>query len=202
MKNDRRVDLESLKALAHPLRVQIIDALAAYGPHTASGLADRLGESSGATSYHLRQLEKHDFVREVEGKGTGRERWWERTPGGFTIGHEHLNESPAARSASRLVMREWVNRREATVRDFVDRGHTEVSSEWMDASVLGTSNIPLTVTQLAELSAAIMQVVDDFADKYRGQDVPGARPTQVQFASFPLIDGVESATSDDTKAQS
>jgi DNA-binding transcriptional ArsR family regulator len=202
MENERRVDLESLKALAHPLRVQIIDALAAYGAQTASGLADRLGESSGATSYHLRQLEKHQFVREVEGKGTGRERWWERTPGGFTIGYEHLNESPAARSASRLVMREWVNRREATVRDFVDRGHAELSPEWMDASVLGMSSIPLTVTQLAELSAAIMQVVDDFADKYRDQDVPGVRPTQVQFASFPLIDGVESAASDHTKAQS
>lgn len=191
MTNDRRVDLESLKALAHPLRVQIIDALAVYGAQTASGLAERLGESSGATSYHLRQLEKHDFVREVEGKGTGRERWWDRTPGGFTIGHEHLNESPAARSASRLVMREWVTTRENAVRDFVERGHTEVATEWLDASVLGSTNIPLTVAQLGELSAAIMELVDTFADKYRGQDVAGSRPVQFQFATFPIIDGVE-----------
>ena len=58
---DRQLDMESLKALAHPLRVQILDTLSTYGQFTASGLAERLGESSGATSYHLRQLERHGF---------------------------------------------------------------------------------------------------------------------------------------------
>jgi DNA-binding transcriptional ArsR family regulator len=66
--------VESLKALARPLPVQILDVLSTYGAQTASGLAERLGESSGATSYHLRQLERHAFVREVEGRGTARER--------------------------------------------------------------------------------------------------------------------------------
>ena len=80
---ERTLDMESLKALAHPLRVRILDVLSTYGQFTASGLAERLSESSGATSYHLRQLEKHGFVREVAGKGTARERWWERVPGGI-----------------------------------------------------------------------------------------------------------------------
>src|SRR5688572_10834361 len=75
--HDGELDLESLKGLAHPLRVKILDLLSTYGPATATGLAERLGESSGATSYHLRQLARHGFVREVEGRGTGRERWWE-----------------------------------------------------------------------------------------------------------------------------
>ena len=79
----RTLDVNDLKALAHPLRVQLLDALSTYGAATASGLADRLGESSGATSYHLRQLEKHGFVRELKGKGSARERWWERVPGGL-----------------------------------------------------------------------------------------------------------------------
>jgi DNA-binding transcriptional ArsR family regulator len=87
---DRKLDVESLKALAHPLRVQILDRLSVHGAATASGLADALGESSGATSYHLRQLEKHGFAREVEGRGTGRERWWERTPGGISLSPEML----------------------------------------------------------------------------------------------------------------
>jgi DNA-binding transcriptional ArsR family regulator len=58
-----------LKALAHPLRVQLLDALSTYGPATASALGERLGESSGATSYHLRQLEKSGFVREDAARG-------------------------------------------------------------------------------------------------------------------------------------
>ncbi len=67
---------ERLKGLAHPLRVRILGALRTGGPATATGLAARLGESSGSTSYHLRQLEKHGFVLEVEGSGSKRERWW------------------------------------------------------------------------------------------------------------------------------
>src|SRR6478609_11448403 len=70
-----------LKALAHPLRVQILDLLSTHGALTASRLADLVGESSGSTSYHLRQLARHGFVREVRDRGTARERWWERPPG-------------------------------------------------------------------------------------------------------------------------
>ena len=73
---DHVLTSESLKSLAHPLRVRIYDELSSYGPMTASGLAERLGESSGSTSYHLRQLAAYGFVEEVEGQGTARERWW------------------------------------------------------------------------------------------------------------------------------
>src|ERR1700712_5859125 len=83
---ERDLDLVALKALAHPLRVEIFGVLSTYGPFTASGLAERLGESSGATSYHLRQLAKHGIIVEVEGKGSARERWWRMAPGGVTIG--------------------------------------------------------------------------------------------------------------------
>src|SRR4051795_3709734 len=108
----RNLDMESLKALSHPLRVQMLDALSVYGPATASGLAERLAESSGATSYHLRQLEKHGFVREVEGRGTTRERWWERVPRAISIENKEYRDSPAAMAASKLVLNEWTDTRE------------------------------------------------------------------------------------------
>jgi len=81
----RSLDMTSLRALAHPLRVRMLDVLSTYGPQTASGLAERLGESSGSTSYHLRQLAQHDFIREVADRGNARERWWERVPGGISV---------------------------------------------------------------------------------------------------------------------
>ena len=40
-----------LRALAHPLRLQLLQVLSAEGPATASQLGRRLGGSSGATSY-------------------------------------------------------------------------------------------------------------------------------------------------------
>ena len=51
----REISTSALKGLAHPLRMAIYDALSALGPQTATTLAKRLGESSGSTSYHLRQ---------------------------------------------------------------------------------------------------------------------------------------------------
>ena len=191
------IDLESLKALAHPLRVKIVDTLSTYGAHTASGLAEKLGESSGATSYHLRQLEKHNFVREVEGKGTARERWWERVPRAISLENKEYRDSPAAKAASKIVLDEWTDTRERRLREFVDQGEDVLSDEWMDASTISLANIWVTAPQLAEITAAMQKVIDDSALRYRGQRVVGARPALIQLATFPVIDGVE-ITSEDT----
>jgi DNA-binding transcriptional ArsR family regulator len=69
-------DVRALRALAHPLRNRLLAHLRLHGPATSSGLARAVGESRGATSYHLRRLAAYGFVEEVEGRGTQRERWW------------------------------------------------------------------------------------------------------------------------------
>ena len=84
-RSERILDAGALRALAHPLRVRLYDILSQYGPQTASSLAELTGESTGATSYHLRALARHDLIREVEGRGTARERWWERPAGRVTL---------------------------------------------------------------------------------------------------------------------
>lgn len=67
---------EALKAFAHPLRMAIYDYLADHGPATATQVGRHLGESSGQTSYHLRQLAKHGIVEDDPEHTGGRERWW------------------------------------------------------------------------------------------------------------------------------
>jgi len=42
-------------------------------------LGERLGESSGSTSYHLRQLASYGFIEEDEKLTTAHERWWRAT---------------------------------------------------------------------------------------------------------------------------
>jgi DNA-binding transcriptional ArsR family regulator len=69
-------DVRALRALAHPLRNRLLGRLRLHGPATASQLGRVFGESSGSTSYHLRQLAAYGFVEEIEGEGTARERWW------------------------------------------------------------------------------------------------------------------------------
>lgn len=191
---DRRIDMESLKALAHPLRVQILDVLSTYGAQTASGLADRLGESSGATSYHLRQLERHAFVREVEGRGTARERWWERVPGGIALDHANLPPTAAARAAHDLVLRQWQRTRETLLDDFLSHGDDVLPRRWMDASIVSTANARLTSDQLKALTEELQAVVDRHIDRHQHQKnspVPGARPVQIQLNGFPVLDADE-----------
>lgn len=185
---ERVVDAESLKALAHPLRVRLVDALSTYGPATASGLAERLGESSGATSYHLRQLARHGFVREVEGRGTARERWWERVPVSLQLGSKETRATPAGRAANRLVTREFISTRQNLLRDYIE-SESEVDDEWSDAATISLLNLHLTAEQLAEVSARLDALVAEFRERWVGETPPGSRPVQIQINAFPVVDG-------------
>jgi DNA-binding transcriptional ArsR family regulator len=186
----RTVDVASLKGLAHPLRIQILEVISRYGPQTAGTLAERLGESTGATSYHLRQLAKHDFIREVEERGTKRERWWDRPKGMLTIVTRELASSPATREAAQLVSREFEHNRAAALADFMEHGWFEESPEWSDAASASTTNIRLTAEQLAELSRSVEEHIAQLVGRLRSAGVQeGARPVQIHFNAFPLRDG-------------
>ena len=186
----RVLDMTSLKALAHPLRVQIVDTLTTYGAHTASGLAARLGESSGATSYHLRQLEKHGFVVEDASRGSARERWWMRTPDGISVMPIEYPPGPAERAASELVTRESQVIRDALLNDFINHGN-ELERRWYEAATLNTVILRLTSDQLAELVAEIETITESYAARFKKEGVPGTRPVQIQFNAFPVMDAEE-----------
>lgn len=187
--SQRELDVESLKGLAHPLRVQIFDTLSVHGPATASGLAERLGESSGATSYHLRQLARHGFVREIDGRGSARERWWERVPGGIQLTPEGVIDSEAGRAASALVMREWEQNRAILLQDFIQRGLDELGMEWVMAGALATMNLRLTREQLADVVASWEAWMREVLEPLRDRNDPGSRPVQFHFNAFPVVGG-------------
>jgi predicted ArsR family transcriptional regulator len=186
---DRTLDFASLKALAHPLRIRLLEVLSSYGAQTASTIAHRLGESSGSTSYHLRQLAKHGFVREVAGKGTARERWWERPPGSLTVTTPELAADPASRDAVRLVNNQLGLRRAKALNDFLDKAFDVLPEDWTEASMIATLHTHLTVDQLAEITRETEAFLRSRLQRHRGQqDAPGTRPVQIQFNAFPLLD--------------
>ncbi|MGC5223248.1 ArsR/SmtB family transcription factor [Micromonospora sp. DT81.3] len=185
-KDYRVLDAGALRALAHPLRVQIYDILSQYGPQTASSLAARLGESSGATSYHLRALAAHDLIREIEGRGTGRERWWERPKGGVTFANPEAMRTPSGRAATQLVMAEFFRRRQQQLVDYVNRGIINEPETWQESSLLSTSTARMTVEQTQKLGREIQALVDAATDKYRDQQGEGVRPVTIRADIFPL----------------
>lgn len=183
----------ALKGLAHPLRVKILDLLGSHGPLTASGLGELLGESSGSTSYHLRQLEKHGFVREVEGKGTARERWWERSPGRFTISDPRDPHDHAGRETAYLVNAEFERARQEKIWALLRSGD-RLPEEWQHIGTLSTHNLRATPEQVV----AVIAAWDDFVRQHLAplqvaKGAPGERPVQVHFNAFPLLDPAEDA---------
>ena len=183
----RAIDLESVKVLAHPLRVQLLEAISTFGADTASGLADRLGESSGATSYHLRQLAKHGFVLEVEGRGTGRERWWDRPTTGLNLNVTDFDPASPERAAAEAIGRQWDRSRAAMLDDFTNRGPVELEKSWYDASAVNMVNVRLTIEQLQELVAEVEAITERYASLYKKTGVPGSRPVQIHFNAFPVM---------------
>ncbi|WP_223690356.1 ArsR/SmtB family transcription factor [Leifsonia poae] len=194
------LSLEALRALAHPLRVRIMNELSDFGSMTASGLAERLGESSGATSYHLRQLAKHGIIVELEGKGSARERWWNMAPGGITIGSVETLKTPAGREATELISREWQQNNERRLTAFLRYGLDVLGPEWSEASTLSTTHLQLTMEQLAEIGQEYYSMVTQLKAKWQAagyvvssddivDENDDRRRVQVQFNAFPLVEG-------------
>lgn len=171
----RKLDSRALQGLAHPLRVRLFEELTYGGPSTATQLAERLGESSGATSYHLRQLHKAGFVEEDTGRGAGRERWWRRVPGGIQWGGaDDFADDTAARVASDLLESELTvlaaQRRAAALADSANWPRP-----WLDAQMRRRAHLVLTVDEARQLVAELGALVDRWKQRYGGRDnVPAA----------------------------
>lgn len=166
-----------MRALAHPLRLALLDMLRFEGPATATLLARRLGESSGATSYHLRQLARYGYVEEAPRPGGGRERWWRyRERRVVTVGGES--------TSARTLLAELLSR-EAHALDRFLAGPPR-SAEWDAAAFFQSRALRLTAAELTELRTGIEEVTARFRPADAGGAPEGASPVRVLAFGFPL----------------
>src|ERR1700749_2310784 len=68
-------DARTMRALAHPTRLALLELLGREGELTAARAAELLDDSPGNMSWHLQTLAKYGFVEET-GEGKGRSRPW------------------------------------------------------------------------------------------------------------------------------
>jgi DNA-binding transcriptional ArsR family regulator len=104
-------DAPSLKALAHPTRLALIEAIGLSGSLTATQASGLVGESPTACAYHLRTLARHGFVEEAGG-GRGRERPWRLAQVGMSF-DEHSDDPATAlagRALSKMLNEMWIDR--------------------------------------------------------------------------------------------
>ncbi len=180
----KHLDAASLKALAHPLRLGLLRALRTFGPDTASGLARRLGESSGATSYHLRMLERHGFVEEDATRGSGRDRWWRSVHRTTMWSATQFDDDPGAREALDVVSRLRVQNHA----DLLERwltGQRTWPDAWREAAIDDDYLLHLPPDRLAALGAELRAVAARYAREAGG---PGAEHVTLILYGLPQRD--------------
>ncbi len=181
----KRLDTGSLKALAHPLRMRLLGMLRKDGPATASGLGRRLGESSGATSYHLRQLARHGFVEEDASRGDGRDRWWRSAHRTSSWDATQFDDDPGAREALDVFGRLRLASQSALIETWLTT-RRDWPVAWREAAGEDDYLLHLDADRLAALTAELRATVERYATEDPG---PHAERVAVLLYALPERSG-------------
>jgi DNA-binding transcriptional ArsR family regulator len=158
-----------MRALAHPVRLALLDHLHSVAQATATECAAVVGDSPSSCSYHLRALAKWGFVREADG-GVGRERPWRATAARIEFASDGLEA---------IVLRdELVARHQQRLRDALRHEH-ELPPRWRRAAQTSSATLELTPLELEELGERFEQLLDEF----RGRARRGTRTIVVAFGA-------------------
>lgn len=179
------LDARSLRGLAHPLRMRLLNALRRRGPATASQLAEKLGESSGATSYHLRQLAAHGFVEDAPERGKGRERWWQAAHRGVLFDGTLLEDrDPEVRGAADLFLHEVANTHTQELATWLGTRH-DWSEEWRRSSDMSDWTLSLTPERARELSDKMYELVERYRTLAPDEDTPDVEQVRIHTHLIP-----------------
>ena len=173
-------DARLMRAMAHPLRLRLIGTLRMDGPATASMLARRLSESSGATSYHLRILAKYGFIEDDRERNRGRERWWRAVDEGvqWSLDTDDRGMLEADRALGQQLVGEYTR--------WIERWYEEMPGwdrRWRAAANSTDQWFELTPAELRELANDVLAVLERYADRRERRD--DTERALVVFYAFP-----------------
>ncbi|MET9831484.1 helix-turn-helix domain-containing protein [Streptomyces sp. NPDC006385] len=188
---DRRIkDLGTLKALAHPLRMNLLRALTIRRVATASQLAEQVDEAVSLVSYHLRKLAEHGLIEEAEAQSAdGRERWWQPASDGVSIRDEDFRDAPEKAAAHTAASRLFADQRADMYRRWLDeRSHW--APDWNRVASSTESNMRLTADELAELNQELLALLRRYDEHGRAAadagDTEGRESVAVHTYAFPF----------------
>ncbi|WP_285731312.1 helix-turn-helix domain-containing protein [Nocardiopsis sp. ATB16-24] len=189
-----QVDAQALRGLAHPLRARLLDELRMKGPATATILGQRLGESSGSTSYHLRQLSRYGFIENEPGRTGGRERWWRIRPGGWSMqGYEFLSR-PDTRTIAQTVLGRYYRERQERFEHWTallwENPDDPVVRRWKEAATDFTGHARMTPEEATEFARALYDFLRSWVEHFEdrtSESHPDTESVELQTNLFPVL---------------
>lgn len=174
-------DPAALRALAHPLRQRILRALAENGPATSTALGALLGENTGATSYHLRQLAEYGFIEEAPELAKGKERWWRSPPKDLRYRMDR-EQSPEVRQLLEGLFAQHLAEDIEMFQQF-EAQRAELG-EWADIMPFSRGAVYATPAEIEEFFEDYLTLLKRFQATHR-QGRPGTRRVLTRFLAFP-----------------
>jgi DNA-binding transcriptional ArsR family regulator len=176
-----------IRALAHPLRLDLLSITGHAGQITTADASRELDISHGLASHHLRQLAKYGFVEQVPGKDN-RERPWRLTYTSTTW--RGVDTTPEGAEAAAVFEEVLAERAVAGLRRWLGR-RADWPAAWREHTGVGQSTVYLTLPELAGLDAAIEALIKRYVDERPLDDVAsrpeGSVPVDIiQIVTVPL----------------
>lgn len=153
----RVTDVETLKAIAHPLRSRLLALLNLHGPATATELARRVGESSGSASYHLRQLERYGFIEDDPDQTGGRERRWRPVFRGMSWSTADFTDDLEGLEISDMMERRQALKNVEHLERWLS-SRSRMDRRWLGAAGMSDDVLQLTPSQTRQLHDDLLGV--------------------------------------------
>jgi DNA-binding transcriptional ArsR family regulator len=175
--------VDALKAISHPIRLQLIGLLRGDGPATATQLAARLGISSGLTSYHLRQLAAFGFVDDLPDRGNGRDRWWRAVHRSTWTARP--DDDPSEQLAYDAFYETVAEMHTRSLMAAVDQ-RPDLPDAWAKTGTISDWQLRLTPEQADTLQSRLMEVLEEYgpSDPTADRAPEGAELFIVQLHTF------------------
>jgi hypothetical protein len=158
-----------MRALTHPVRLALLQALELEGPLTATQAGELIGEPPNTCSFHFRQLAKYGFVEEAD-PVPGRSRPWRLTT--FRMHLTDLHDDPdtavAARGLDRMMRERYFERLAAFY-----ESRSGYPQAWQETTGGSQALVHVTPGELKAIDDQIMAILDRYQD--RSAD-PAKRP--------------------------
>jgi DNA-binding transcriptional ArsR family regulator len=177
-------DARMIRAVAHPVRLALLQALGQREPLTATEAGEIIGESPTTCSFHLRTLAKYGFVEET-GKTKGRRRPWRLTHVGFTFPAVHADPetSLAAGTLDRLLWGTMLERARAML-----AARPRMSPEQQSVTSAAETVAYVTAEEARRLKDDLWALLGSYRERAEQPSLRpgGSIPLEMLLFTFPL----------------
>jgi DNA-binding transcriptional ArsR family regulator len=147
-------DPEAMRALAHPIRLALLDRLQLEGTATAAELADELEVTAPQMRAHLQELETFGLVRRTEEDDS-----WSGAAKGLVF---ELPDDPEGAEVARKLSNMMLLRSADLPGQWAAEDEPQLAPEWVRASGVINSRVTLTPDELRGLQEGLEQLLAPF----------------------------------------